>query len=99
MLITSHYWDPKSPRLFKKNDIAKYTKLKVIGDITCDINGSIPTTLKSTTIKNPYFYLNPITFEEVEKNNDLSFDIDLGITDAITDKHRTYAPSFVIPVK
>ena len=67
MLITSHYWDPKSPRLFKKNDIAKYTKL---GDITCDINGSIPTTLKSTTIKNPYFYLNPITFEEVEKNND-----------------------------
>ena len=23
---------------------------------------------------------------------------DLGITDAITDKHRTYAPSFVIPV-
>ena len=70
MLITSHYWDPKSPRLFKKNDIAKYTKLKVIGDITCDINGSIPTTLKSTTIKNPYFYLNPITFEEVEKNND-----------------------------
>ena len=25
--------------------------------------------------------------------------IDLGITDAITDKHRTYANSFVIPVK
>ena len=24
---------------------------------------------------------------------------DLGITDAITDKHRTYTPSFVIPVK
>jgi len=70
MLITSHYWDPKSPRLFKKNDITKYKKLKAIGDITCDINGSIPTTLKSTTIKNPYFYLNPITFEEVEKNND-----------------------------
>ena len=24
---------------------------------------------------------------------------DLGITDSITDKHRTYPPSFVIPVK
>ena len=24
---------------------------------------------------------------------------DLGITDSITDKHRTYSPSFVIPVK
>ena len=26
------------------------------------------------------------------------FFFDLGITDAITDKHRTYAPSFTIPV-
>ena len=25
--------------------------------------------------------------------------IDLGITDSITDKHRTYTPNFVIPVK
>ena len=25
--------------------------------------------------------------------------LDFGITDAITDKHREYAPSFVIPVK
>ena len=25
--------------------------------------------------------------------------IDLGITDAITDKHRTYSPNFVVPVK
>ena len=25
--------------------------------------------------------------------------IDLGITDAITDKHRTYTPNFVVPVK
>ena len=25
--------------------------------------------------------------------------LDLGITDAITDKHREYPPSFVIPVK
>ncbi|MBU2590461.1 MAG: hypothetical protein KKC21_00365 [Nitrospinae bacterium] len=25
--------------------------------------------------------------------------LDLGITDAITDKHRKYAPSYVIPIK
>ena len=70
MLISSHYWDPKSPRLFQKNNIAKYTHLKVIGDITCDVKGSIPTTLRSTTIKNPYFYLDLNTFVEVKKNND-----------------------------
>tara|TARA_Y100000768_G_scaffold320711_1_gene256546 strand:- start:50 stop:415 length:366 start_codon:yes stop_codon:yes gene_type:complete len=27
------------------------------------------------------------------------FFFDLGITDSITDKHRTYTPNFVIPVK
>ncbi len=27
------------------------------------------------------------------------FLLDIGITDAITDKHRKYTPSFVIPVK
>jgi len=27
------------------------------------------------------------------------FFFDLGITDSITDKHRTYTPNFVIPIK
>ena len=73
LLISSHYWDPKSPKLFEKKDLFNFKKLEVIGDITCDINGSIPTTIRSTTIKDPYFYLNIETFKEVEKNyNDLA---------------------------
>ena len=28
---------------------------EIIGDITCDINGSIPTTIKSTKLKSPYY--------------------------------------------
>ena len=69
MLISSHYWDPKSPRLMKKKDIKKYKKLKVIGDITCDINGSIPTTLRSSTIEDPYYYVDRNTLHEVKQNN------------------------------
>ena len=69
MLISAHYWDPMSPRLFNKKDLREYKNLKVIGDITCDVNGSIPTTLRSTTIKNPYFYIDPINFTEVTKND------------------------------
>ncbi len=72
MLISSHYWDPQSPRLFKKIDIKKYKNLRVIGDITCDVNGSIPTTIKSSTIKNPYYYLDKITFEETKNDNSLA---------------------------
>ena len=69
MLISAHYWDPKSPRLLNKKDIEKYHNLKVIGDITCDINGSIPTTSRPSTIVDPYYYVNRETLQEVNQHN------------------------------
>ena len=69
MLISAHYWDPLSPKIFDLKNLYKFTKLRVIGDITCDINGSIPTTLKSTSIEDPYFYFNKDTKIESEKSN------------------------------
>ena len=68
MLISAHYWDPLSPKIFELSELEKFEELKVIGDITCDINGSIPTTLKSTTINDPYFYLNKNTKKEIHKD-------------------------------
>ena len=69
MLISAHYWDPKSPRLFAKKDIEKYNNLKVIGDITCDVNGSIPTTSRPSTIIDPYYYLDRTTLREVNQHD------------------------------
>jgi len=69
MLISSHYWDPKSPRLFEKKDIEKNHNLKVIGDITCDVNGSIPTTSRSSTIIDPYYYVDRITMQEINQHD------------------------------
>ena len=69
LLISAHYWDPYSPKIFELKNLYKFEKLKVIGDITCDINGSIPTTLKSTTIKNPYFYFDRINNNEIERSD------------------------------
>jgi len=69
MLISSHYWDPKSPRLFEKKDIEKYNNLKVIGDITCDVNGSIPTTSRPSTITDPYYYIDRTTLQEINQHN------------------------------
>ena len=68
LLISAHYWDPLSPKIFNLKNLYKFNKLKVIGDITCDINGSIPTTLKSTSIKNPYFYLDRYFNIEISKS-------------------------------
>ena len=69
MLISAHYWDPKSPKLFDKKNIKMYDKLKVIGDISCDINGSIPTTIRSSTIENPYYYIDRQNLKETKKSN------------------------------
>ena len=68
LLISAHYWDPLSPKIFNLNNLHKFRKLKVIGDITCDINGSIPSTLKSTSIKDPYFYYDKSNHKETNKS-------------------------------
>ena len=71
MLIACHYWDPKSPKLFSPKHINEFKNLKIIGDITCDINGSIPTTIRSTTIENPYYSIDVNSMKEIdlEKRN------------------------------
>ena len=36
-------------------------KIKVIADITCDINGSIPATMRASSIEDPFYDYNPQT--------------------------------------
>jgi alanine dehydrogenase len=59
MLIAGAYWDPAAPVLFTRED-AKQPEfnLKVIADITCDIDGSIPSTRKPSSIDNPFYDYN-----------------------------------------
>ena len=55
ILISAHYWDPSSPKIFENEDLKVLQNLKIVGDITCDINGSVPTTIRSTTIEKPFY--------------------------------------------
>jgi len=66
MFITCHYWDPKFPKLFYPKEINKFRNLKIIGDVTCDINGSVPTTIRSSSIAKPYYSINKDTLKEIE---------------------------------
>ena len=60
ILIAGAYWDPRAPRLFESEDVLKPDfKIKVIGDITCDIEGSIPSTKQASTIDQPLYDYNP----------------------------------------
>jgi alanine dehydrogenase len=59
VLITGHFWDPSSPVFFTKEDVEKPdVRISVIGDISCDIGGPIPTTLRATTIADPFYGYN-----------------------------------------
>jgi len=69
MLITGHYWDSKFPKLFSLNQINEFKNLKIIGDITCDINGSIPTTIRSTSIAKPYYSIDINSMKEIDLGN------------------------------
>lgn len=53
--ISAHFWDNKAPELFSSTQLAQATQLKVIADITCDIKGSVPSTLRSSTIAQPIY--------------------------------------------
>lgn len=64
LLIAAAYWDPKAPVLFTA-EAMKYPdfRISVISDITCDIEGSIPSTKRAATIDDPYYDYNPETGE------------------------------------
>jgi len=69
MLLASHYWDSRFPKFFSSNQINEFKNLKIIGDITCDINGAIPTTIRSTTIAKPYYSIDINSMKEINLGN------------------------------
>lgn len=59
LYLSAHYWDPRSPRMFTKEDInANDFHISVIADITCDIDGSVPTTIRASAINTPFYGYN-----------------------------------------
>ena len=70
ILISAHYWDPSSPKIFENEDLKDLQNLKIVGDITCDINGSVPTTIRSTTIEEPNYWIERYNLKEIDENND-----------------------------
>lgn len=65
LLIHCSYWNPLAPKLFSKEDMRSPDfRISVIADVTCDMNGSIPSTTRPSTIADPFYGYNPITEQE-----------------------------------
>lgn len=67
VLVNGIFWTEKYPRLITRDFVAQlYAKervphLRVVGDISCDIEGSIEFTMKATDPENPAFVYEPAT--------------------------------------
>lgn len=67
LLIHCSYWNPKAPVLFTKEEMkAPDFRISVIADVTCDLNGGIPSTTRTTSIENKFYGYNPST-ENIEE--------------------------------
>lgn len=66
ILISGHHWDGKAPAIFTKEIASSdYNRIRVIGDITADIRGSIETTTKHCSHDDPFFDISRKTLEEI----------------------------------
>ena len=62
VLVAAAYWDPAAPVLFTNQEMqSSLFNIRLISDITCDIGGSIPCTVKPTNIYDPAYDYNPFT--------------------------------------
>lgn len=78
IFINGIFWDTKAPAFFKLEDISsKKFRISVIADITCDIApaSSVPTTFKASTIDDPVYGVNRLTYEETAPYQENSLDI------------------------
>lgn len=58
--IACHFWDPRGPKILPSELLRRPgISLKVIADLSCDIGGPIDSTLRASTIAEPFFGYDP----------------------------------------
>ena len=67
LLIHATFWDPQAEILFSKSRMRDPDfRISVIADVTCDLNGSIPSTTQATTIEDKFYGYDPMSEKVVE---------------------------------
>ena len=64
--IAGHFYGNGAPYLFTRED-AKNTEFRInlVADISCDVDGPVASTLRASTIAEPFYGYDPITEKEV----------------------------------
>ncbi|MGJ8659436.1 MAG: NAD(P)-dependent oxidoreductase [Cellulophaga fucicola] len=68
--IAGHFYGDGAPYLFTKED-AKHPdfKIRVVADVSCDIDGPVASTIKASTIADPVYGYDPETEKETDYKN------------------------------
>ena len=70
MYISGHFWDKNAPYIFTREDAKSPDfKIKTVGDVSCDIDTAVASTLRPSTITDPIYGYNPQTEQEVVFND------------------------------
>ena len=69
--IACHFYGTGAPYIYTRDDAKSQDfKIKVVADISCDIDGPVASTIRSSTIANPIYGYHPIDEKEVDYLND-----------------------------
>ena len=65
--LACHYWDSKAPFIFTREDARNPVfNIRVVADISCDIDGPVASTLRPSTIADPLYGYDPYLEKEVD---------------------------------
>jgi hypothetical protein len=60
IFIASHYWDPRAPVMLTAKDFCrKDINISIIADISCDVRGPIHSTIRASSIAEPFYGYDP----------------------------------------
>lgn len=70
LYIAGHFYGDGAPYLYTRDQVkSNQFNIKVVADISCDINGPVATTLRASTIADPIYGYDPILEKETDFRN------------------------------
>ena len=65
MYIACHYWDSRAPFIFSREDLRDENwKISIVADVSCDIDCAVASTIRPSTIADPFYGYNKQTEAE-----------------------------------
>lgn len=69
-LVTGHFHNEGAPYLFTREDAKKdHFKIEVVADISCDIDGPVASTIRPSTVAEPFYGYDPESESEADFND------------------------------